>query len=94
MEIKILWADGSDAVDVISAVRTILETPAGTVPFDRDFGIDSSIIDLPYNRAAALLQSEYINKIMKYEPRADVQRVTVSLDASGTLSAEVVIGSA
>lgn len=94
MALKLLWTDGSPADDVRLSVRTLFETPVGTVPLDRDFGVDTTIVDLPYDQAAARLHSEYAKKLIKYEPRARVRRVTVSADAKGKVITEVVIGSA
>jgi uncharacterized protein len=73
-------------------VKTILTTPAGSVPLDREFGIDLGIIDLPIEEAKALLTVEYIEKIRRYEPRVDVDRVEFSHDVSiGKLIPKVVI---
>ena len=33
--------------EVIQNIKTILNTIKGTVPLDRDFGIDKSVIDSP-----------------------------------------------
>jgi uncharacterized protein len=57
---------------ILQSVRTIIATPEGSVPLDRDFGCTWSLIDQPAPRAVALLTGEIITKIRKYEPRARV----------------------
>jgi hypothetical protein len=64
-----------DYEEVIRNVKTILTTPKGTVPFDREFGIDWSIVDQPMARAKSLLAAEYAKQIRKYEPRVRVREV-------------------
>lgn len=78
--------------EVIQNVRTIITTPAGTVPFDRDLGIDWSLLDLPIREARAKLTVEYIEKIKKYEPQASVQSVSFAANEHGQLIPKVVIG--
>lgn len=82
-------ATGAD--EVIQNIKTIITTPAGTVPFDRDFGIDWSILDLPIREAKAKLTVEYIEKIKKYEPRASVKSISFTANDSGQLIPKVVI---
>lgn len=61
--------------EILQNVRNILTTPLGTVPFDRNFGIDISLIDEPLEIAKGKLIVEYISKVRKYEPRASIQEV-------------------
>lgn len=79
--------------EILQNLRLLFSTPAGTVPFDRSFGIDWSIVDKPLQMAKGLLTVEYIEKVKKYEPRAKVKRVTFNCDGSkGILIPRVVIG--
>ena len=39
----------NEQLEVIQNVKTILTTMQGTVPLDRDFGIDSEVVDKPIN---------------------------------------------
>lgn len=82
-------AAGTD--EVIQNVKTILTTPMGTVPFDRDFGIDWSLLDLPIRESRAKLTVEYVEKIKKYEPRASVNSISFTANGSGQLIPKVVI---
>ncbi|MDR3089862.1 MAG: GPW/gp25 family protein [Desulfobulbaceae bacterium] len=61
--------------EMIQNVRMILTTAKGTVPLDRDFGLDCSVLDQPSPRAVALLSVEIYSQIKRYEPRAKVVRV-------------------
>ncbi len=84
-------ASGND--EIIRNIRTILTTRAGTVVMDRDFGVNMDIADLPMEVAKNRLTMEYIKKIKKYEPRAEVKKVTFGYDAvNGVLKPKVVIG--
>lgn len=77
--------------EVIQNVRTILTTPIGTVGFDRDFGVDPGLIDLPIREARARITVEYIEKIRRYEPRAKIKSITFTTNAEGRLKPKVVI---
>ena len=91
-EVVIDFSAGGNS-EILQNIQVILTTPAGTVPFDRDFGIDMSILDSPIGVAKAKLTVEYIKKIKKYEPRAEVKKVSFTNDAiSGLLVPKVVVG--
>jgi phage baseplate assembly protein W len=91
-EVVIDFSAGGNS-EILQNIQVILTTPAGTVPFDRDFGIDMSILDSPIGVAKAKLTVEYIKKIKKYEPRAEVKKVSFTHDAiSGLLVPKVVVG--
>lgn len=82
-------ASGND--EILQNIKVICTTIAGTVVFDREFGIDHSILDMPTEIAKARLTGEYITKISMYEPRAKVKEITFESDISGTLTPKVVI---
>lgn len=82
-------ATGSE--EILQNVKTILTTPMGTVPFDREFGIDWSLLDLPIREARAKLTVEYMDKVKKYEPRARVKQVDFEANTEGILKPKVVI---
>jgi len=84
-------ASGND--EIYQNILVIFTTPAGTVTFDRDFGVDMSFLDAPLDLAKAKLTMEYINKVKKYESRAEVTEISFTIDASsGYLVPKVVIG--
>lgn len=71
----------TELVEVIQNVRTIITTIQGTVPLDRDFGIDVDVIDKPINVVRPLLVKEIKEKLEKYEPRAKL--VSINWDGDG-----------
>ena len=77
---EITFAPRSTEEEVIQNVRTILTTRRGSVPLDRDFGMDTSIIDQPVNRIRALITTNIIETVERYEPRAEVMAVDFSGD--------------
>lgn len=78
--------------DILRCVRNIILTPAGSVPLDRDFGIDQSFLGYPIDAAKNLLAVEIIEKIEKYEPRVSVLEVDFTpAAADGQIMAKVVI---
>ena len=57
-------------IEIIQNIKTILTTLQGTVPLDRDFGIDVTVIDKPLTVAKPLIVKDIKEKIEQYEPRA------------------------
>lgn len=68
----IVIAPASEAAEVAQNVRMILTTPKGSVPLDRDFGLDFDVVDQPMPRARALMEVEIVEQVGRYEPRARV----------------------
>lgn len=94
VELTTNFNDGSmdEVEEILRNIRIILTTPVGTVPFDRDFGLDWSILDNPLPQAKGLLATEYVSKIRKYEPRAKVSEITFEYrESDGILVPKVVI---
>lgn len=77
--------------EVIRNVKVLLTTFSGTVPFDRDFGINPDIMDLPSNEAEGAYMMECMVKIRKYEPRAIVDEIDFMNDTNGRLYPKVVL---
>jgi phage baseplate assembly protein W len=78
--------------EILRNVAVILSTPVGTVPWDRDFGVDFDVVDLPINKIKARYTVEVITKIKKYEPRAKVVKVTFEyVGTSGVIKPKVVL---
>lgn len=72
----------NEQLEVIQNVKTILTTMQGTVPLDRDFGIDSEVIDKPVNVIRPLIVKEVKEKLAKYEPR--VKFISMFWDGTGS----------
>lgn len=56
-------------------IRTLLTTPKGTLPLDRDFGISWEMIDQPIISAMPLYVSEVATQVEKYIPRVRMESV-------------------
>lgn len=74
---------------ILQNVSTILNTWKGTVPLHRDFGIDSDLLHKPVNLVEDLIIVDVIEVIEKYEPRASVQNVVVSVDKDAPANVKI-----
>ncbi|MBA2943220.1 GPW/gp25 family protein [Paenibacillus sp. CGMCC 1.16610] len=74
-----LGAKGTD--EIIQNIRTIVTTIKGSVPLDREFGVEPSFMDQPMHLAKPLFTAEIIMQIRKYEPRVEVVQVLFQEDA-------------
>lgn len=72
----LFFAPKNELEEIIQNVRTIITTRKGSVPLDRDFGIDVDIIDQPVTRVRAALTADIIDAVERYEPRVSVTEVT------------------
>lgn len=87
----IVFEKSAKAEEILQNVNVILTTPEGSVPYDRNFGMDVELVDMPINEAKSLYVVEAITKVRKYEPRAVVDRVDFEGDAEGELIPKVVL---
>lgn len=62
--------------EITQNIKTILGTAKGTVPLDRNFGVDSTLLDMPINAIQAKATANITTAINNYEPRARVKKVT------------------
>lgn len=80
----------NEAEEILQNIRTILITLKGTVPMDREFGVNGSMIDAPLSAAQAKLTAEIVAAVNRYEPRAKVVSVAYSgQEAEGKLETKV-----
>lgn len=77
--------------EILQNVRTILTTVKGTIPLDREFGIDDRIIDMPMHIAQAKLSNEIFQAIKRYEPRVTIGNISFTASLDGRLIPKVVI---
>ena len=75
------FAPGNELEEILQNVRTILTTMKGSVPLDRDFGLDGSVLDRPVSALRAILTTNIIEAVEKYEPRVKVKEVNFAGDA-------------
>lgn len=87
---KIDFAPQSALEEIAQNVRTILTTPKYSVPLDREFGLNATMLDAPAPLAKARLTAEIVEAVQRYEPRVKVERVTFEGDgAEGILRPKV-----
>lgn len=70
----------------------LLRSPAGMLPWDRDWGIDTVVLDNPPAAVEGLLLVEYTRKIRMYFPGLTVQSISFEYQGSKVIP-KVVIAS-
>jgi len=85
---EISFGNQSVVQEVIQNVRMIITTPKGTVPLDREFGIDNGSIDRPLAIAQARMSSDIVAQVKRYEPRARVTKIVYS-DSSAAIDGKL-----
>ena len=83
------FAPATVAEEILQNIKCILSTVKFSVPLDRDFGIDASMVDMPMDVAKAQLASEIVMAVAKYEPRAAVTNIDWEHDIDGILKPKV-----
>lgn len=83
------FAPDTEVEEILQNVRVILSTIKGSVPLDRDFGVDASYLDKPINVAKAMLSSEIIKAVRAYEPRVTITAVDFTANLDGTLKPKI-----
>jgi len=78
--------------EIAQNIRLILSTPKGSIPLDRNFGINWDLIDKSFPATIQLLKAEVVKAVETYEPRVKVKEVKVK-DATpdGRLSIGVLV---
>lgn len=61
--------------EIAQNVQMIISTLKGSVPIDREFGINVTMLDYPIATAQAKLSAEIAMAVRTQEPRARVQKV-------------------
>lgn len=73
-------------IEVKRCLETLLSVRAGSQPLDRDFGINyDGIVGYPDPVAENMLSLEIIEKVERYEPRAEVDNITFDHSENGEL---------
>lgn len=75
--------------EILQNIRCAFTTIKGSVPLDRDFGLDATYLDAPMEKAKAKMVSEIVMAVAKYEPRATVTDIDWEADIDGVLKAKV-----
>ncbi len=82
-------APASTIAEIVQNVRTIIGTVKYSIPLDRSFGIDGSVVDMPIQQAQAYMTNEIFQAIRRYEPRVILEGVSFTADVSGKLTPTV-----
>lgn len=61
--------------EILQNVKTILATPKFSVPLDREFGLNATMLDSPTPAGMAALTAEVFEAVQRYEPRVKVKKV-------------------
>jgi phage baseplate assembly protein W len=61
--------------EIFQNIKYIILTEFFSVPLDREFGMDYSMVDKPMRVAEAILAQEVAMKITLYEPRAQFREI-------------------
>lgn len=65
----------TETFEIVQNVRTIILTQKYSVPLDREFGLDTRVLDMPLPVAQARLTAEIATAISRFEPRAKLKKV-------------------
>ena len=83
-----LHAQGAD--EILQNVYMILNTPRGSVPLNRAFGLDMSPLDMPLEIASARMATNILEALQDFEPRATLINVDCTQDhLNGKLNLKV-----
>lgn len=85
------YVGGNEIDDIRRCLGTLFQTPEGSCPLDRDFGINMDIVSLPPDVAENLFAVEITTKTERYEPRAIIKTIRFGFTADGQMDAEVII---
>ena len=69
----------------------LLSTREGSVPLDREFGLDLNFVDMPAAAVKALYTAEVTKNVAKFIPSVRVLEVTWTGTTEGQLKPKVVI---
>lgn len=76
--------------DEIENLRILYQTPIGTIPMERDKGIDTSSLSMPTEASISLLSVEIFKKTRQYS-NLEVSELEITSDDNGKLTAKVVV---
>ena len=82
---EINFAPQTQAEEIIQNVITICSTLKYTVPMDRELGVEGIFLDEAVNRSRAKYTQEIMLAVRKFEPRADITRITFEGDLDGNV---------
>ncbi|MHC1747428.1 MAG: GPW/gp25 family protein [Cellulosilyticaceae bacterium] len=75
-EVKKLNLDARGVEEILQNISIIIATPKYSVPLNRNFGVEVSMLDAPIEIAENIFTAKVIEAIQDFEPRAKVTKVT------------------
>lgn len=75
---------------LLQQLTILLSTPLESVPFDRDFGVNMSFLDMPPDEAKSLFLTQAAEKMEKYIPQLQLESVEFEME-NGKLTPKVVV---
>lgn len=85
---------GGGARSLDRQLALLLSTREGSIPLDREFGLDLNFVDRPTAAVKALYTAEVTKKVAKFIPAVRVLEVVWTGTAEGQLKPKVVIAGA
>lgn len=77
---------------ILQNVRNLISTYRYELPYARTIGLSFDLVDMPLNKVIPKIVADIYDLISEWEPRAEVEDVTVDgMDASGNLRLKVVV---
>lgn len=86
---KINFFPSSMVEEIHQNLVVLLSTVVGSVPLDRNLGIDVSFIDAPTLRAMMKARIFLLETIQEYEPRVEVRSIDFVADESSAMEGKL-----
>lgn len=83
--------DSPEINEIARNLNTLYGTIAGTVPMDRNFGLNNDFVDYPPDVAKNMIALEMTEKTELYEPRVEVNEVTFTSTIDGTIIPNIIL---
>lgn len=82
---------GSLDSSILNRVRRLFTTPSNSLPYDRDFGVDMSVLDQPKAASEGALLAEYTLKLKEYFPDLKISQITFEVSGQILIPTVVIV---
>lgn len=89
-----LKINGKVSAILMQRVKNLLETPRGTCPCMRGFGISPDLIDNPMTQNKTLYLMDVSEQLALYIPEVEAETVHIKSDINGKMQWEITISQA
>lgn len=86
-----IMAEDDITASEIEDLKMLFSTPIGSIPMERDKGIDISFLSMPTEVAKNMYSVEIIKKVKKYSNNIEVSEILFSDDGFGKIRTKVVV---